>query len=141
MPAKYAEVLLICYLPSFTKNNKKITRRNGFDKVWKGLTLAEREMPRGRVKVNTVVIRGFNDGELAALVELGRERALDIRFIEFMPFTGNRFEMHKFMGYKEMLAKLAEYFGQNQIIRLGEGPNETSKVELRGKIGIIMWII
>ena len=40
------------------------------------------------VKVNVVVIRGLNDGEVADFVALTRERDITVRFIEFMPFSG-----------------------------------------------------
>ena len=40
----------------------------------------------GRVKVNCVVMKGFNDDELQDFVRLGRNIATDIRFIEWMPF-------------------------------------------------------
>ncbi len=40
----------------------------------------------GRVKVNCVVMKGFNDGELQHFVRLGRHLPVDIRFIEWMPF-------------------------------------------------------
>lgn len=105
-----------------------MTRRNAFDKVWKAIALAENVMPKGRLKLNCVLVRGFNDSELVPMVELTRERHLDMRFIEFMPFAGNRFEMDKFMSFREMLAILGKHFGEEQIIRIGEGPHETSKV-------------
>lgn len=38
------------------------------------------------VKVNVVVMKGFNDDELFDFVEFVRERPIEVRFIEFMPF-------------------------------------------------------
>lgn len=40
----------------------------------------------GKVKVNCVVMKGFNDSELHSFVELGHRLPVDIRFIEWMPF-------------------------------------------------------
>ena len=37
------------------------------------------------LKINAVALRGVNDGELAAFLDLARTRAVDVRFIEFMP--------------------------------------------------------
>ncbi len=42
-----------------------------------------------RVKVNAVALRGVNDAELPAFVELARTHPLDLRFIEFMPIGGD----------------------------------------------------
>ena len=39
-----------------------------------------------KVKVNVVVMKGFNDDELLNFVEFVKERPIEVRFIEFMPF-------------------------------------------------------
>ncbi|CAH8840590.1 unnamed protein product [Trichobilharzia szidati] len=56
-----------------------------------------------RVKVNCVVMRNFNDDELCDFVELTRYLPIEVRFIEYMPFSGNNWEMSKLVSYKEML--------------------------------------
>ena len=43
----------------------------------------------GFVKVNCVVTKGFNDDEINDLVELTKDKNIDMRFIEFMPFDQN----------------------------------------------------
>jgi cyclic pyranopterin phosphate synthase len=40
------------------------------------------------VKINCVVIRGVNDGEVPDFVEFTRNKPVDVRFIEYMPFDG-----------------------------------------------------
>uniref|UniRef100_A0A1I8BZ76 Radical SAM core domain-containing protein n=1 Tax=Meloidogyne hapla TaxID=6305 RepID=A0A1I8BZ76_MELHA len=119
----------------------EITRRDGFNKVWRGLILSEQLMPKGRVKINCVVIRGINEKEIISLIEIGRELNFNIRFIEFMPFAGNRYEMQKFVSYKEMLENIGKYYGEENIERLNDGPNETSKSyqikRFVGKFGFI----
>ena len=42
------------------------------------------------VKLNVVVIKGLNDHEVLDFVEMTRVKAISVRFIEFMPFTGKR---------------------------------------------------
>lgn len=109
----------------------QITRRNAFHKVWSAIAQAERAMPPGRLlKLNCVVERGQNDTEIVPMAELTRERALDVRFIEWMPFAGNRYDMAKFVPYRESLARLETYYGREQISRLtaADGPNPSSKV-------------
>uniref|UniRef100_A0A914LXT7 Radical SAM core domain-containing protein n=1 Tax=Meloidogyne incognita TaxID=6306 RepID=A0A914LXT7_MELIC len=107
----------------------EITRRDGFQKVWRGLILSEQLMPKGKVKINCVVIRGINEKDVISLVEIGRELSFNIRFIEFMPFAGNNYEMKKFVPYREMLENIGKYYGVENIERLIDGPNETSKIQ------------
>lgn len=59
------------------------------------------------VKVNTVLMRGFNDDEVLDFVELTRDRRLDVRFIEFMPFSGNRWDDARMVPESEVLATLS----------------------------------
>lgn len=54
-------------------------------------------------QVNCVVMRGFNDDEICDFVELTREKPINIRFIEFMPFDGNVWNVKKLVPYSEML--------------------------------------
>ncbi len=59
------------------------------------------------VKINVVLMRGVNDGELGGFVALTKElRGLDVRFIELMPFEGNEWSEQKFLGFREVLDKL-----------------------------------
>ncbi|CAM9320497.1 unnamed protein product, partial [Phaeothamnion confervicola] len=46
----------------------------------------------GRLKVNCVVMGGVNDEELGDFLRLGETAAVDVRFIEWMPFDDNRWE-------------------------------------------------
>ena len=65
----------------------------------------------GRVKVNCVVMRGMNDDELGAFVNLTESLPLDVRFIEWMPFDANEWNRERFMPYDEMRARAAEQAG------------------------------
>lgn len=53
--------------------------------------------------MNTVVMRGLNDDEILDFVELTREKPINIRFIEFMPFDGNVWNSKKLVSYMEMM--------------------------------------
>lgn len=54
-------------------------------------------------QINCVVIRGFNDDEICDFVELTCEKPINVRFIEFMPFDGNVWNVKKLVSYSEML--------------------------------------
>ena len=63
---------------------KQITGRDYFSRVWSGLEKAV-ESELERVKVNCVLIRGVNDGEIEDFIRMSDEMNIDVRFIEFMP--------------------------------------------------------
>ena len=69
----------------------KITGRDGLDQVLRGLDAA---LAAGiRVKINSVMMKGINDKDLPDLIELAREKPLDVRLIELMPIgSGKTFE-------------------------------------------------
>jgi cyclic pyranopterin phosphate synthase len=68
---------------------QRITRTETFDQVMAGIEAAQASQLRP-VKVNAVLVRGLNDDEIEAFAEFARERALIMRFIEFMPLDADR---------------------------------------------------
>ena len=68
---------------------ERITRTKAFDQVMAGIEAAQNSALRP-VKVNAVLVRGFNDDEVEAFAEFARERDLIMRFIEFMPLDADR---------------------------------------------------
>ncbi|WKY17235.1 hypothetical protein Q1695_001670 [Nippostrongylus brasiliensis] len=110
-----------------------MTRRNGFAKVMQCIDAAERLFPK--VKVNTVVMRNVNDNEVADFVEMTKDRRLDIRFIEYMPFGGIHFSTKQFVDYKSLLNSLDDKY-KGQIRRLTDSPNDTTKAyKIDGFVG------
>jgi GTP 3',8-cyclase len=67
----------------------KITRTRSYDSVMRGIDAAQNS-PLAPVKVNAVLVRGFNDDEVEAFAAFARERGLIMRFIEFMPLDADR---------------------------------------------------
>lgn len=64
------------------------------------------------VKLNVVVIRGFNDDELRDLIEYGRSVAAEVRFIEYMDVGGaTGWSMEQVVSREEMLASLSAWYG------------------------------
>lgn len=116
---------------------EKITRRRGFERVLAGIDLA---VQLGyRPKINCVVMKNFNDDEICDFVEWTRDKHIDVRFIEYMPFTGNRWDTDKLMSFKEMLFVLQNHFPEMKA--LPNGPNDTSKAYkvdgFKGQFGFI----
>ena len=71
-------------------------------------------------------MRGFNDDEVCNFVKLTEDRNLDIRFIEYMPFTGNKWNDEKMVSYQEVVQTLKAQWPE--LHTLPNGPNDTSKV-------------
>lgn len=105
--------------------NKEVTRRSYFDKVYQNILLLVKE--GFKVKVNCVLMKGFNDNEIIDFINLGKEYPLHIRFIEFMPFDGNRWNMDKMVSLQEILSKVNATFTQDKIKKLKDAPNDTTK--------------
>lgn len=83
----------------------EITGSHGLPSVFEGLTAA-RDAGFRRLKVNAVLIRGFNDDELFDFADLADAWDFDVRFIEYMPFGGTTWERGKFMPASEAVARL-----------------------------------
>ena len=101
---------------------KKISRRDGFDRVHANILLA---LEKGlRVKVNMVVMRGVNDDELLRFVEFTRDHDVHVRFIEFMPFAGNHWGRDRVYTYAEMLGHINSV---HTVEKLDDDPHSTAK--------------
>ncbi|XP_004673507.1 PREDICTED: molybdenum cofactor biosynthesis protein 1 isoform X3 [Condylura cristata] len=101
-----------------------IVRRKGFHKVMEGIHKAI-ELGYSPVKVNCVVMRGLNEDELLDFVALTEGLPLDVRFIEYMPFDGNKWNFKKMVSYKEMLDTLRRRWPE--LEKLPEEESSTAK--------------
>ena len=85
------------------------SRRHG--DVLEGIAEARRA-GFGRLKLNTVVVKGYNDDELADLIEFGRAAGAEVRFIEYMDVGGaTQWSPDQVVSRHEMLAGLARRYG------------------------------
>ncbi len=99
-----------------------ITRREQFKVVMNNIRMM---IDKGfHVKVNVVVMKGLNDSEINDFVEWTRNEPVHIRFIEFMPFEGNRWTSNKVFTLQEMLDVIAEKY---LFVRLNNEVHDTAK--------------
>lgn len=99
-----------------------ITRRDQFEKVYQNIQLL---LNRGfHVKVNMVVMKGLNDMEINDFVEWTNDTPVHVRFIEFMPFAGNRWTNNKLFTLQEILQQIKTKY---EVIRLQDEKNATAK--------------
>jgi len=117
----------------------KITRvPGGFDHVLAGVRAA-RDSGLGPVKVNCVLMRGFNEAQIIPFGKFAREEGVIVRFIEFMPLEEERvWSPEVVITMNEILERMSEYR------RLVEIPHQHSETARRyrfddgiGEIGII----
>ena len=88
-----------------------LTRRAAHAKVLEGIRAAA-ATGFDSIKINSVVMRGFNDDELVDLLEFGREIGAEVRFIEYMDVGGaTHWSLGEVVSQQEMLAKLEAHYG------------------------------
>ena len=119
-----------------------LTRRQGFDAVVKSINRVQEMNKLGariKLKINSVVMRGLNDHQILPFVEKTRDEDIEVRFIEYMPFGGNKWSQNKMLPYSEMLDIIREK--HPSIARLRDAKNDTSKTwqvpGFKGRVGFI----
>ena len=99
-----------------------LTRRDRFDRVMGNI---ERALHEGfQVKLNMVVMKGLNEQEIPDFVQLTKDKPLHVRFIEFMPFSGNHWGADKVFTWQNMLALISD---RHDFMPLEHEANATSK--------------
>ena len=87
-----------------------ITGRDMLPQVLAGLDAAV-SAGLAPVKVNTVLVRGVNDDEVVDLARFGRERGVEVRFIEFMPLDGDgQWSLDRVVPANEVVERLDAVF-------------------------------
>jgi cyclic pyranopterin phosphate synthase len=81
---------------------RELTGFDGFERTYASIIAAEQNGAFHPVKVNTVVMRGINDGEIGRFAHWALERRIDLRFIEFMPAYESGWNERYFVGEDEM---------------------------------------
>lgn len=129
---KYLDSFLSCGLHSVNvsldslqkEKLNKITRRDYFDVIRSNINLLVRN--NFHVKLNAVIMRGVNDDEIIDFIEFTKNNNVHFRFIEFMPFDGNRWDWGKGLSYKEILDMVKLKYRSN-FCRIEDRKNDTSK--------------
>lgn len=84
----------------------KLTRRDG-KAMLKVLAALYAALDAGlHTKINCVLMAGTNDDELADFIKLTRDMRIDVRFIEYMPFDGNKWDSAQLVGYRSAMQRL-----------------------------------
>lgn len=98
------------------------TRRNQFELVKNNI---DKLIDKGfNVKINVVLMKGFNDNEINDFIAWTKHAPIEVRFIEFMPFAGNKWTDNKVFSLDELLQVVATKFNFNAT---PGKPNDTAK--------------
>ena len=117
----------------------RITRvPNGYDNVLAGIRAARR-VGLEPVKVNCVLLRGFNEDQIIPFGMFAREEGVIVRFIEFMPLEEDRtWTRDKVVSLEEIVARMSEY---KPLVEIAHEHSETARryrfEDGIGEIGII----
>jgi len=118
----------------------RITRWGSIDDVLQGIDAAEKAGLQ--VKLNAVVVRGYNDGEdVVELARLIEEREWQVRFIEMMPFGEvAEFAQKSVVTQEELMATIESSLGPLETVNGGELDGEARLFRLNGSKGRIGFI-
>ncbi|RNC29202.1 MAG: GTP 3',8-cyclase [Candidatus Dichloromethanomonas elyunquensis] len=115
---------------------KKITHCGELDDVLEGIIIAE-EAGFSPVKINVVLMGGYNDDEIEDFVSLTLKRDIEVRFIELMPLgEAKNWPLGSFISNDTVLSKVPKlvplpFMGHGTVARMYKLPNA------RGRIGLI----
>lgn len=120
---------------------REVTRGGSLERCLEGIEVARETFER--VKINVVLLRGFNDHQIPDFVAFSERTGIEVRFIELMPIFGEKEYFHRhFISVAEVQKNLARQGcmldadrGSN---RTGYGPATTYKVRgSRARLGFI----
>ncbi|MBI4564644.1 MAG: GTP 3',8-cyclase MoaA [Planctomycetes bacterium] len=117
-----------------------IARRGAFTQVMGGIEKAQ-QAGFSPIKINMVVMRGYNDDEVADMARFSRDRAVHVRYIEFMPLDGDGiWSREKVFTAQEILDRITEEVGPLEMVTGGTLSDPARAFRFkdgRGDIGII----
>ncbi len=123
---------------------RRITRFGNFETAWKGILAAEAAglMP---IKLNTVVVGGFNDDEIPTLARLSLSHLWHVRFIELMPVANEQdwgdglpSVAQRYVSVQKMQSMLQDLNMEPIEAPAGSGPERSFRVPgVPGTIGFI----
>ena len=114
-----------------------ITRRNDLDKVLDGIDAAL-EAGLHPVKLNAVVMRGVNDDEIVDFARFGRDKNIEVRFIEFMPLeAGEWWNTGAVVSLDEIVRRVGDVFPCEPLQQGNEPAARFRYLDGRGSFGVI----
>ena len=116
-----------------------ITKRDYFSQVMNNIKLL---LDEGfNLKINVVLIKGINDDEIIDFIKWTTALPIHVRFIEFMPFDGNKWSWDKTVTFQQILSLAEKEIGKSNFHKINDLPNDTTRSfkinDAKGSFGII----
>ena len=117
---------------------ERMTRRDELDNVLRGIDAAI-SAGFSSVKINAVVERGVNDDEILDLADFGRDKGVEMRFIEFMPLDATSHWMNsKVVSQDEIVARISSVHPLEPVPARGAAPADRWRyLDGAGMVGVI----
>lgn len=118
----------------------RLTRWGKVEEVWEGILAAEKA-GLTPIKLNAVVVTGYNEEDVIPLAALTLEHNWQMRFIEMMPFAGaTEFQLTQMVTAKQMIEEIQSELGEMEVVNNGNLDGEARLYRLRGGIGDVGFI-
>jgi GTP 3',8-cyclase len=114
-----------------------ITRRDDFQTVMDGIDAAL-DADFESLKLNMVVMSGVNDDEILDFVEFVKDKKMNVRFIEYMPFKDNSWKVEKVVTFQEMRERIQQKY--NLYPLAGEPSAVAKDFAIEGHRGTVSFI-
>ena len=116
----------------------EMTRRDELEHVLDGIDAAI-DAGFSPVKINAVVQRGINDDEIVDLATFGRDKGIEVRFIEFMPLDASgTWENAQVFSQEEIVAAISKVYPLESMPARGAAPADRWRyLDGKGTVGVI----
>lgn len=119
---------------------KKLTRWGSFEQVWQGIEAAEKA-GLSPMKINAVIVRGYNEADVVDLAALTLTHPWQVRFIEMMPFAGaTDLQQNQVVRGSEMMQWISSELGPLEPVNGGALDGEAALYHLAGAFGDVGFI-
>jgi len=119
---------------------RRVTRWGSLEDVWRGIQAAD-QAGLTPLKLNAVVVRGYNDGDVVGLARLTLEHPWQFRFIEMMPFAGaTDLQLNQAVSAEEIQGRIEAELGPMEVANGGELDGEARLFRLPGAQGEVGFI-
>jgi cyclic pyranopterin phosphate synthase len=122
------------------KKFKRLTRWGNLEDVWEGILAAEKAGLKP-IKLNAVVVKGYNESDVVDIARLTLEYPWQVRFIEMMPFAGaTDIQVGQVITSDEIRERIQDSLGEMQVANNGDLDGEAALFRLpnaKGDVGFI----
>lgn len=119
---------------------RRLTRWGSLDDVWQGIQAAQ-EAGLTPIKINAVVVRGYNETDVLHLARLTMDNPWQVRFIEMMPFAGaTELQVNQSVTSEQVMGLIDAEMGPLQVANGGKLDGEARLFRIPGAQGDLGFI-